>query len=95
MVNKTPSLSFCILMDLIGMSSYLIPFFGEAIDFFWAPISAIVFFFLFGRKRFGTRGAAFSFIEEMLPGLDFMPTFTLAYLIKKGETFYSISILSN
>jgi len=82
-------------MDLIGMSGYLLPFFGEVIDFIWAPVSAIIFFFLFGRKRFGMRGAAFSFIEEMLPGLDFIPTFTIAYLIKKAQTFYSISVLSN
>lgn len=93
MIKKTPSLSLCILLDMIGMSSYLLPFLGEVTDVIWAPISAITFYFLFGRKRFGLRGAVFSFIEEILPGLDFIPTFTIAHFVRKAENSQKVQQL--
>jgi hypothetical protein len=64
--------------------SYLFPVIGELEDIVWAPISAITFFFLFGRKM-GVFGGAFSFLEEITPGLDFIPTFTIAWFIRKNE----------
>ena len=42
--DKYPRLWACILMDLVGVASYLIPGFGEMIDAVWGPISAIVFY---------------------------------------------------
>lgn len=82
---KLPHLTLCILFDLIGLTSYLLPAFGETIDFVWAPISGIIFYFSFGQKRFGMLGGLFSFLEEIAPGLDFIPTFTIAWFIKKRE----------
>lgn len=79
-----PSLTICIILDLIGCTSYLLPFFGEAEDLIWAPISGILFYFMFGRKM-GVLGGIFSFLEEMSPGLDFIPTFTIAWFIRKNE----------
>jgi hypothetical protein len=72
------------MLDLIGCTSYLLPFFGEAEDLLWAPLSGIIFYFMFG-KRFGALGSIFSFLEEISPGLDFIPTFTIAWLIRKHE----------
>lgn len=95
MIKKNPSLSLCILLDMIGMSSYLLPFLGEVTDVIWAPFSAILFFFLFGRKRFGFRGAVFSFIEEILPGFDFIPTFTIAHFVRRAETSTKVQQLIN
>jgi len=63
----------------------LTPVIGEVEDLLWAPASAIIFYFLFGRKRFGLLGGVFSFIEEISPGLDFIPTFTISWLIRKYE----------
>jgi hypothetical protein len=80
-----PDVKLCIFLDLIGFISYLIPFLGEAEDIFWAPVSAIIFYFLFGRKKFGLIGGIFSFLEEISPGLDFVPTFTIAWLVRKYE----------
>lgn len=80
-----PNLSLCIILDLIGCTSYMLPFIGEAEDLVWAPVSAIVFYFLFGKKKFGLLGGALSFIEEIAPGLDFIPTFTIAWFIRKQE----------
>jgi hypothetical protein len=72
-------------MDLIGLTSYLLPVIGETEDLIWAPVSGIIFYFLFGRKRFGMLGGIFSFLEEISPGLDFIPTFTIAWFIRKHE----------
>ncbi|WP_221929029.1 hypothetical protein [Solitalea koreensis] len=74
-------LPICIIMDLIGMSSFTVPIIGEAFDVFWAPISAVVFFAMFKRKL-GVIGGAFSFLEEILPGTDIIPTFTIAWILK-------------
>jgi|SRR2546428_4197550 len=74
-------LPICVIMDLIGMSSLAVPFIGEAFDVIWAPISAVIFFAIFKRK-FGLIGGAFSFMEEILPGTDIIPTFTIAWLLK-------------
>ena len=40
---------------------------------------------MFG-KKFGALGSMFSFLEEISPGLDFIPTFTIAWFIKKHAT---------
>ncbi|MNH37543.1 hypothetical protein D3C79_984610 [compost metagenome] len=68
-------------MDLAGMGTYSIPVLGESIDFLWAPFSAIVFFLLF-RRKIGLIGGAFNFLEEILPGTDIIPTFTIAWVGK-------------
>ena len=82
---KLPPLIACLIMDLIGMSSYLLPFIGETEDVIWAPISGLIFYFLFGKKRFGMVGGIFSFLEEILPGTDIIPTFTIAWWLRKRE----------
>jgi hypothetical protein len=86
-----PSLVFCLVMDLIGYATYTIPVFGEIGDIFWAPISAFIFWRAFG----GWKGAAFNFMEEALPGLDFIPSFTLMWFMKKlkspQQKFYPIT----
>ena len=84
-MKKLPNISLCIFLDLIGFTSYLLPLIGEAEDLLWAPISGIIFFFLFGKRRFGLLGGIFSFLEEISPGLDFIPTFTIAWFIRKHE----------
>ncbi len=80
MKRKLPSLKTCIILDLIGCFSYIILPFGPI----WAVISGIIFYFLFGRK-FGLFGGIFSFVEELFPGIDFIPTFTIAWFIRKHE----------
>ena len=79
MIRKPVSLWFCILMDLIGYASYAIPVLGEFSDIIWAPISAIIFFICF-RGWKGAFGGIFNFFEELMPGLDFIPTFTIAWV---------------
>ena len=80
-LKKNPSLWLCIGMDLMGSLSYAFPIWGEWFDVIWAPMSAFIFYLLFG-GRIGKIGAVINFTEEILPFLDFIPTFTLAYFYK-------------
>ena len=81
---RQPSLLFCIIMDLIGCASYAIPFLGEFSDIFWAPISAVIFFISFGGWK-GALGGIGNFIEEILPGTDFIPSFTIMWFLQQYQ----------
>ena len=82
-MKKQPSLQFCLAMDAIGCIPFLaLPIIGEGFDLVWAPISAIIFYFAFGKRR-AMFGAAFSMIEEIVPFMNFIPTFTIAWLWQK------------
>jgi len=81
MYKRQPSLIFCVMMDLIGYATYAIPFFGEFADIVWAPISAIIFFVSFGGWK-GALGGIGNFIEEVLPGTDFIPSFTIMWFLQ-------------
>ncbi len=83
MDRQKPSLLFCILMDLIGYGSYAIPFFGEIADIFWAPVSGIIFFISFGGWK-GALGGIGNLIEELLPGTDFIPSFTIMWFLQQS-----------
>ncbi len=79
--NKTRDLFLGILFDVIGMLTYAVPFLGEFADVVWAPISGILMVWLY-KGSIGKVGGIFSVIEELLPGMDFIPTFTLAWIYK-------------
>jgi hypothetical protein len=68
-----------ILFDAIGMATMAIPVVGPALDILWAPFAAKQM----GDMYEGTEGKIASvivFIEEIIPGTDFIPTFTLMWL---------------
>lgn len=91
-----PPLAFCILMDLVGYASFSIPFFGELFDLIWAPISAVIYMRMFGGFR-GFLGGAFNFIEELLPGTDLIPTFTITWFMqysKRKNQSYSVETIT-
>jgi hypothetical protein len=87
-MKKKPTLAFCLIMDLLGLATFLLPGLGEWFDILWAPVSAMLFFNSFGGKV-GRIGSIINFAEEMLPFTDFVPTFTIAYFynryFKKNE----------
>lgn len=74
-----PSLLICLLMDIIGYATYSIPVLGELGDIVWAPVSAIIFYRMFGGWK-GAFGGLFNFAEEILPFTDFIPSFTLMWI---------------
>lgn len=78
-----PPFIFCVIMDLIGFASFSIPFIGEFSDIIWAPLSAIIFYNTFG-GRMGIFGGAFSFLEELLPFTDIIPTFTISWFLRRN-----------
>jgi hypothetical protein len=86
--NKSRDLILSLLFDGIGMISYLIPVLAEFTDLIWAPIAGFLLLKMY-KGTVGTVGGIIVFIEELLPGFDFIPTFTLTwvytYLIKKKE----------
>ena len=82
---RQPSLILCLLLDFIGYASYSIPILGEVADIVWAPISAVLFMIMFGGWR-GAVGGVFNFVEEILPGTDFIPSFTIMWLLRRSRS---------
>lgn len=70
-------------MDIIGYATYSIPVLGEVGDALWAPVSAIIFYISFGGWK-GGFGAVFNFVEEILPGTDFIPSLTIMWLVQRA-----------
>ena len=90
-VNKYKNLTIGIVLDAIGYLSFIFPLF----DIVWAPLSAYLMTTMYkGRK--GKIAAAITFIEEAMPFLDIIPTFTImwfyTYVIdkKKGKTIIDV-----
>ncbi|MCW3092151.1 MAG: hypothetical protein JWP81_3220 [Ferruginibacter sp.] len=79
-----PNIAICIVMDLLGMATYAFPLLGEYADIVWAPISALIFNKLFG-GRLGLIGGVLNFVEEIVPFTDIIPSFTIAWLIRKSD----------
>jgi hypothetical protein len=80
-----PNIAICIIMDIIGMATYFFPALGEFGDIVWAPISGYVFYKLFG-GRFGLIGGVLNFLEEIIPFTDIIPSFTIAWFIRKNQS---------
>lgn len=80
-----PNIGICILMDVIGMASYILPAMAEFTDIVWAPISGYIFYKLFG-GRLGLIGGVLDFLEEIIPGTDIIPSFTIAWFIRKTQS---------
>ncbi|CAD7953846.1 unnamed protein product [Amoebophrya sp. A120] len=72
-------LVFCLLLDLFGVASFLLPGFGELADISYAPVQAYLLYRLFNNSF---RIAALGFAEEILPGTDVLPTATLAWVLE-------------
>jgi hypothetical protein len=79
--SKYLKLFLGIVFDLIGMISYLIPGIAETIDIIWAPISGLLLVFMY-KGYTGKIAGVIGFAEEILPGLDVIPTFTITWIYK-------------
>jgi len=80
-INKSTLLLMSIVFDAIGYLSFTIPMVGEFTDVVWAPLSAYLMMKMY-KGNLGKVGGVISFIEEALPGVDVIPTFTLVWLYK-------------
>ena len=79
-LSKYKKLGLSLVFDAIGMLTIF--------DIIWAPASG----YLMSKMYKGTRGkvaGVVSFIEEIIPGFDIIPTFTimwfLTYVFQKEE----------
>lgn len=82
--NILPNIGLCLIMDILGVATYILPGLGETVDVVWAPISAFIFFKMFG-GRVGRIGSILNFLEEVIPFTDVIPSFTIAWYIRKRE----------
>ena len=84
--NKTRNLFLGILFDAVGMLSFAVPYIGEFSDVVWAPIAGYLMTWMY-KGTVGRVGGVVTFLEEIVPFSDFIPTFTITwmynYLIKK------------
>lgn len=82
-----------ILLDLVGMATYILPGLGEFFDVLWAPVSAYLLS-KFYKGNVGKVAAVIGFVEEAVPGLDITPTFTLTWIYTRFFSEDSKSKLS-
>lgn len=68
-----------LLYDVVGMATLAIPVIGPFLDMLWAPIAARKMIQLYPGKKGKIMGAV-TFLEEILPFSDAVPTFTLMWL---------------
>ncbi|MFC4220348.1 hypothetical protein [Flagellimonas marina] len=76
---KFRNLFLGLLLDGIGMLSFMIPGIGEFSDVIWAPIAGWLMTRLY-KGRVGQAAGLIAFAEELIPGLDIIPTFTLTWI---------------
>ena len=79
--NKYKLLFFGLLLDAVGVitSSWILPAIGDFADVLWAPLAA----WLMTKMYKGTAGkvaGVITFVEEIIPYVDIVPSFTLMWL---------------
>ena len=80
-MNKYTKLFLGIVFDAVGMLSFIVPGVGEFSDVIWAPLSAYLIYNMYKGAE-GKVAGIVSFVEEIVPGLDIIPTFTLTWIYK-------------
>lgn len=86
--EKTRKLILGLFFDAIGMLSFTIPLIGEFSDVIWAPLAGFLMTKMY-QGREGRVAGVLTFLEEILPFSDVIPSFTLTwiytYFIKKDR----------
>lgn len=73
-LKKTQKLLLSLFFDALGYLSFLFPL----SDFVWAPLSAYLMANMYKGKK-GKIAAVVVFVEEALPFLDVIPSFTIMW----------------
>lgn len=86
--SKYRNLLLGLLFDGIGMLSYAIPGIGEFSDVIWAPLAGWLMTRMY-KGKIGQAAGVVTFVEELVPGLDIIPSFTImwvyTYLLSKAK----------
>ncbi|MGL5111869.1 MAG: hypothetical protein ACRC6O_04435 [Flavobacterium sp.] len=67
-----------LLFDGIGMLSFSIPVIGEFSDVIWAPLAGFLMTWMY-KGKVGKVAGVITFVEEVCPFSDIIPTFTLTW----------------
>lgn len=76
---KYRNLFLGLLFDALGMVSFILPGIGEFSDVIWAPLAGWLMTRLY-KGKVGQAAGMVTFVEELIPGLDIVPTFTIMWL---------------
>jgi hypothetical protein len=76
---KTKKLILGLLFDAIGMLSFVIPYIGEFGDVVWAPLAGFLMTKMY-EGRVGKVAGILTFVEEIIPFTDVIPSFTLTWM---------------
>lgn len=79
MGDKYKKLILGLLLDAVGMMSLLLPGLGDFLDILWAPAAGWFMTRLYSGRK-GKIAGFIAFLEEILPGLDIIPSFTLMWI---------------
>ena len=77
--KKYKHLFLGLLFYAIGMLSFAVPFMGEFSDVIWAPLAGWLITRMY-KGKIGQVAGVVTFVEEIIPGLDVIPTFTIMWL---------------
>ncbi|PIF33722.1 hypothetical protein CLU81_4344 [Flavobacterium sp. 9] len=77
--ERTRKLILGLLLDGIGMLTYSVLGFAEFGDIIWAPIAAFIMTRMY-KGRVGKVAGILTFVEEILPFTDIIPSFTLTWI---------------
>lgn len=77
--KRTRNLLLGLLFDAIGMSSLLFPGLGDLLDVIWAPLAGWLMTRMY-KGKIGQAAGVITFVEEIVPGLDVIPTFTIMWV---------------
>ena len=77
--DKKRNLLLGILFDGIGLLSFTVPLVGEFSDVIWAPLACFLMTWMY-KGTVGRVGGVVTFLEEIFPLSDFIPTFTLTWV---------------
>lgn len=69
-----------LVLDACGSASYLLPLVGEGFDIAWAPIQTILIIAMYDASSPNLK--YLSFVEEILPLTDIVPSATLGWLME-------------
>ena len=93
--NKYKKLFMGLLFDGVGMLSFAIPLIGDFSDIIWAPLAAWLMTRMY-KGKVGQGAGIITFLEEIIPGLDVIPTFTImwfyTYVFKKSAQKTTIEV---
>ena len=76
---KKRNLFLGLLFDAIGMLAFAVPMVGEFSDVIWAPIAAYLMTRMY-EGTVGKVGGVITFLEEIIPFTDVIPSFTLTWI---------------